>query len=217
LAPLIILSAVIGLILLAISFIGLRAILSAINPPRLNGNPISITNLHRQLTSPMDVLASTLGNAPLAMKVLFNGQDEGRVHFDVVSSRPNSEAGGETIRKGMNSEDISLAPSSRYSDEFQSSRELHPSRGSPPGEEDETERFTNDAGRNSRDGGDLSDEEGRLFIGMEGRREGIRFADERARAEIASPLTSSSHSESLVSQQDIYISHLGTLSRQNPV
>jgi hypothetical protein len=52
-------------------------------PPILDGNPISIVNLHRQLTSPIDVLASAIGDTPLAMKIIFNGQDEGIVQFDV--------------------------------------------------------------------------------------------------------------------------------------
>ena len=71
------------MILIIISYVGWRALTAATSPPRLNGNPISIANLHRQLTSPMSVLANALGDTPLAMKVLFNGQDEGRVQFDL--------------------------------------------------------------------------------------------------------------------------------------
>jgi hypothetical protein len=36
------------------------------------------------LTSPIDVLENTIGNSPLSMKIIFNGQDEGRVEFDVI-------------------------------------------------------------------------------------------------------------------------------------
>jgi hypothetical protein len=163
----------------------------------------------------MDVLASTLGNAPLAMKVLFNGQDEGRVHFDVVSSRPNSEQDGDTIRKEMDSENVSfVAASSRYSDDIQSSRRLHSSRGLPS-ENDEIEEFTIEIERHSRDGGELSDEEGRLFIGMEGRREARRLSQEREDFERLE--TQSSNAGSYVSQRAIYLSQLGVPPRQNPV
>jgi len=56
--------------------------LTLTNLPQLDGNPISIINLHKQLVSPIDVLAATIGDAPLAMKIQFNGSDEGRVQFD---------------------------------------------------------------------------------------------------------------------------------------
>jgi hypothetical protein len=71
------------LAIIAISIIGLRALLAITNPPLLDGNPISIVNLHRQLTSPIEVLKNTIGEAPLAMKIVFNGSDEGNVQFNV--------------------------------------------------------------------------------------------------------------------------------------
>jgi hypothetical protein len=147
------------------------------------------------------------------MKVLFNGQDEGRVHFDVVSSRPNSEQDGDTIRKEMDSENVSfVAASSRYSGDFQSSRGLHSSRGLPRNQDDEIEEFEN-VERSSREGGELSDEEGRLFVGMEGRREARRLSQEREDLERPGSSTAGSY----VSQRAIYLSQLGVPPRQNPL
>lgn len=81
---------------------GLRALLAIIYPPLLEGNPISIINLHRQLTSPIEVLKNTIGDAPLDMKIVFNNVDEGRVQFDVP---PSTGVDSENLRKrGMTSE-----------------------------------------------------------------------------------------------------------------
>lgn len=45
----------------------------------------------------MAVLASTLGDSPLAMKVLFRGSEEGRVHFDILRQ---SSGTGVTTKEG---------------------------------------------------------------------------------------------------------------------
>ena len=66
--------------------------LTLTNLPQLDGNPISIINLHKQLVSPIDVLAATIGDAPLAMKIQFNGSDEGRVQFDPPPSTSDTES-----------------------------------------------------------------------------------------------------------------------------
>jgi hypothetical protein len=49
----------------------------------------------------MDVLRTTLGDSPLAMKVLFQGNEEGRVHFDIL--RNSTVYDGETVTKGDSS------------------------------------------------------------------------------------------------------------------
>lgn len=91
LAPLIFLGTVVGIGLLAITTLGFYAILAAVNPPLVHGNPISIAGLHRQLTSPVEVLSSAFGDAPLAMNIQFHGQDEGQVRFGGFSRSTSPE------------------------------------------------------------------------------------------------------------------------------
>ena len=103
-APLIFLATVIGIAIISIFIVGFCGLFAAANPPLLNGNPVSIVNLYRQLTSPIEVVGSTIGDTPLAMKVLFNGREEGRVHFD-LHSRPTSS---DNEAKRTSPEEVSL-------------------------------------------------------------------------------------------------------------
>ena len=69
----------------------------------LEGNPISVDNLHRQLTSPIDVLKNTIGNTPLAMKIVFNGQSHNSIEFDGqaqsdTEGKANNSGPGEVVR-----------------------------------------------------------------------------------------------------------------------
>ena len=91
LAPLIFLGTVVGIGLLAIIILGFYAISAAVNPPLVHGSPISIASLHRQLTSPVEVLSSAFGDAPLAMNIQFHGSDEGQIHFGGFSRSTSSE------------------------------------------------------------------------------------------------------------------------------
>jgi hypothetical protein len=111
---------VIGISLIVVSIAALRALLAASNPPLLNGNPISIVNLHRQLTSPLEVLGSTIGDAPLAMKVIFNGHDEGTVQFDIQSRTTSLN----TEIKPVDPEEASLDGSRRERSEENSQDEM---------------------------------------------------------------------------------------------
>jgi hypothetical protein len=87
---LIFLAVVVGLVILATSLVGLRAILAVINPPRLNDLPISVANLLRQLTSPINVLRKTLGDGPLAMRIQLDTLDKERVRFEMTRSTTSS-------------------------------------------------------------------------------------------------------------------------------
>jgi hypothetical protein len=71
----------------------------------LQGNPISITNLHQQLASPIEVLKNTIGDAPLAMKIVFNEGDEGRVDFDLQRT---TEVDPENSRKRVTASESDL-------------------------------------------------------------------------------------------------------------
>ena len=69
LAPVIFSCLVIIFAILASSYLGVRAIVAILKTPVLGGNPISTDYLLRQLISPIGVLASTIGNTPVAMKI----------------------------------------------------------------------------------------------------------------------------------------------------
>jgi hypothetical protein len=97
LAPIIFLAVSIAIAILAISVVGLRALLAVTNPPTLDGNPISIINLHRQLISPVEILANTIGDTPLAMKIQFSGQVEPQVQFDGLPNQSDTDL--ESLRK----------------------------------------------------------------------------------------------------------------------
>jgi len=68
----------------------------------------------------MTVLAATLGESPLAMKVLFRGSEEGRVQFDIL--RHSSETGVAT-KEGSIGSSYSEVLESAGDDEVEDSRE----------------------------------------------------------------------------------------------
>lgn len=100
LAPIIFLCVVVTITIIAISVVGFRALLAVIHPPRLRGNPISVDNLHRQLTSPIAVLKNTIGETPLAMKIVFDGQSHHSVEFD-VQTPPSTRNGAKSESPGF--------------------------------------------------------------------------------------------------------------------
>jgi hypothetical protein len=194
------LAVVVALIILATIVIGLLAILAVANPPRLNGHPISIVNLLRQLTSPIDVLAKTLGDGPLAMRIQVDTVDKEGMRFDMT--RPSA---GDTPTM----DDVRSVQSEREIQEIQiDAEELVEPRGfqfrlgesiprSPAGFQPvrrDTDEITEDSDdghgaseqgfereRNENRGGleenrdgsarrdEMSDEEGRVFIGYQQR------------------------------------------------
>ena len=101
--------------------------LAVTNPPTLDGNPISITNLHRQLTSPVEVLANTIGDTPLAMKIQFNGRDDPRVQFDVQPGQSDTDV--ESLRKrGITSQSDLNLPLNGVGDGFRDDMSLEEDR-----------------------------------------------------------------------------------------
>lgn len=127
LAPIIFLAATIAIAMLVISVVGLRALLAVTNPPTLDGNPISIINLHRQLISPVEVLSNTIGDTPLAMKIQFNGEVEPRVEFDVQPSQ--SEVDAENLRnRGITSQSDLNLPLDNVGDGFRDDMSLEEDR-----------------------------------------------------------------------------------------
>jgi hypothetical protein len=101
LAPIIFLCVIVTITIIAISIMGFRALLAVIHPPRLRGNPISVDNLHRQLTSPISVLKNTIGETPLAMKIVFDGQSHHSVEFD-VQTPPTTRNGAKSENTAFN-------------------------------------------------------------------------------------------------------------------
>jgi len=86
------------LILVLLAILGFSALTAIIIPPTLDGSSISIVNLYNQLTSPIGVLKTTLGDTPLAMKVMFANTDEDG-YFSQV--RNHSSASFEPISSEM--------------------------------------------------------------------------------------------------------------------
>jgi len=107
LAPIIFNAIIVVSLLALLAYISWRALIAITEPPHLNGSPISIADLHRQLVSPIDVLAAALGDRPLSMNIRFDGQEEGRVHFDMT---------GDMARDGNGRDDDTLSHQSLLTD-----------------------------------------------------------------------------------------------------
>jgi len=159
-----------------LAFVSWRALIALTEPPSLNGSPVSIVNLHRQLTSPMDVLAATLGDRPLSMNIQFDGQQEGRVTFEMRSeSRYSRDDDTQTNQSLIG--DISKQTISTERDTFPqgqslvSHEELYGYRAPDPSPDE------------------ISEEEGRMIVGMQTRQEAREYQQTRVPLSLGPPVS----------------------------